>query len=226
MISARVLALSLSSILLAAPVARGEDLSSYRGFQFGMNLPAVVKLVGMKASEARVLHQHPALIQELEWRSGRFPGSSPEPDSVKEIAFSFYNGELFQMVVNYDRYKTEGLSDEDMIEGISKKYGAPTRPEAEILFPSLYNETVKVIARWEDSQYSLNLVRSSYQTSFGMILSSKRLDALAQTAITDAIRQNEQEGPRREADRQKKQEDEDRVKEAKARLANKPNFRP
>jgi len=226
MIRAHILAISLSSLVLAAPVASREDFSTYRGFQFGMNLSAVVKLVGMRASEARVIHQRPALIQQLDWRPSRYPGSSPAPDSVKDIVFNFYNGELFQMVVNYDRYKTEGLSDEDMIESISTKYGPATRPDAEILFPSLYNETVKVIARWEDPQYSLNLVRSSYQTSFGMVLYSKRLESGAQTAIAEAVRMNEQEGPQREADRQKKQEDEDRVKDEKARLANKPRFRP
>jgi hypothetical protein len=88
---------------------------------------------------------------------------------VKGILFSFCNGELFRMVVNYDRCKTEGLTDADMIEAISANYGTATRPAAEIIFPSVYNESVKVIARWEDPQYSFNLVRSSSQPSFGML---------------------------------------------------------
>lgn len=226
MIRSHTLGICMASILVAAPMARGEDLSTYRGYQFGMNVPSVLKLASMKPSEVRMIHQTPALIQQLDWRSGRFPGSSPAADSVKDISFTFYNGELFQMVVNYDRYKTEGLSDQDMIEAISKQYGTATRPEAAILFPSLYNETVKVIARWEDPLYSFNLVRSSYQSSFGMVLYSKRLDALSQAAIAESVLKKEQEGPLREAERQKKQDDEDRIKETKARLANKPAFRP
>jgi hypothetical protein len=191
-----------------------------------MNLPAVVKLVSMNSSEARVIHQRPALIQELDWQPTRYPGSLPDADPVKGIVFSFCNGELFRMVVNYDRYKTEGLTAEDMIQGISTKYGAATRPTADIIFPSIFNETVKVIARWEDPQYSLNLVRSSYQPAFGMILYSKQLDALARTAVTEALRLDEQEAPQRDADKQRKQADENRVKEEKARLVNKESFRP
>jgi len=227
MISAHILTLSIPWTLLAASLACAADLSRYRDFQFGMNLPAVVKIVSMSPSEAKVIHQRPALIQDLDWPLGRYLRSSPaDAGPVKDILFSFCNGELFRMVVNYDRYKTEGLTAEDMIDGISAKYGTATRPTAEILFPSILNERVKVIARWEDSEYSFDLVRSSYQPEFAMVLYSKRLDALAQTAITEALRLNEQEAPQREADRQKKQEGENRVKEEKARLANKASFRP
>jgi hypothetical protein len=129
-------------------------------------------------------------------------------------------------VVNYDRYKTEGLTAEDVAAAISAKYGAATRPDAEIVFPSIFNESVKVVARWEDAENSISLVRSSYQPGFAIVMYSKRLDALAQTAVTEALRLDEQEAPQREADLQKKQEVENLVKEAKARLANKASFRP
>lgn len=226
MIRAHILAISISSIVLATAMARGEDLSMYREFHFGMNLPQVAKLVGMNSSEARVIHQRPALIQELEWQPFRYPGSIPDADPVKSLLFSFCDGELFRMAVNYDRYKTDGMTAEDMVQAVSAKYGAATRPAAEIVFPSIYNETVKVIARWENPQYSLSLVRSAFQPSFGLILSSKQLDARARTSITEALRLDEQEAPQRDADRQKKQEDENHVKEEKARLANKASFRP
>jgi|SRR5579864_9160518 len=226
MISAHIFALTISSIVLGAPLACAADLSTYREFQFGMKLPAVVKLVGMSSSEARMIHQRPALIQDLDWQPNRYPGALPDGGPMKGILFSFCNGELFRMVVNYDRYKTEGLTAEDMIEGVSAKYGTATRPAAEIIFPSLYNETVKVIARWEDPQYSFNLVRSSYEPGFAMVLFSKQLDMLAQAAITEARRLDEQEAPQREADRQRKQQEESRVKEEKARLVNKAIFRP
>jgi hypothetical protein len=226
MISTHILAIAISSIVLAAPGACGEDLSTYRQFQFGMKLPVVVKLLGTNPPETRVIHQRPALIQELDWQPIRYPGSLPEADPVKGILFSFYDGELFRMVVSYDRYKTEGLNSGDMIEGISTKYGTATRPATEIIFPSIYNETVKVIARWEDSQYSFNLVRSSYQPVFGMVLYSKQLDALVRTAVTEALRLDSQEAPLKEAERQSKQDENNRVKEEIARLANKTSFRP
>src|SRR3989475_12697087 len=102
MIGAHIFAISILSTVLASPLACAADLSSYREFQFGMNLPVVVKLVRMNPSDAKVIHQRPELIQELDWQSVRFPGSSPDTDPVRDILFSFCNGELFRMVVNYD----------------------------------------------------------------------------------------------------------------------------
>ena len=215
---------------LSAPWIHGQDLSRYREFQFGTDLLSVTKQTGMKPSEAKTIHQRPALIQELEWQPQHFlGGSSLQTDPVEGVLFSFYNGELFRMVVNYDRYKTEGLTDKDMIEAISEKYGTATRPRGKtISFSSsqVYNDSEKVIASWEDAQSSFNLFRSSYQPTFGMVAFSKRLDALARAAVAEAIRLDEQEAPEREAERQRKQEEENRTAQEKSRLANKATFRP
>src|SRR6266705_6009735 len=229
MISARSLTISIFWVVVSTPLTHAQDLSRYREFQFGMNVVAVAKQADVKPSEARVIHPRPAVIQELEWRPQRFLASSPQVDPVKEILFSFYNGELFRMVVNYDQHKTEGLTDEDMVEAISARYGTATRPDAKIvLFSSfqVYNDSEKVIARWEDSQYSFNLFRSSYQPTFGILVLSKRLDALAGAAIVEAIRLDEQEAPEREIERQTKQDEENHAAQEQARLVNKPSFRP
>ena len=225
MMSIRIFAISALTAVLAAPVLGAVDLSRYREFQFGMNLPTVAKQAGLKPSEAKLIHQRPALIQELEWQPRSLPGS-PVQDSVKDVRFSFYNGELFQMVINYDRYRTEGLTAEDLVESISAKYGTPTKPAGEMVFPSIYDESVKILARWEDAEYSFNLVRSSYQSSFGVIGFSKRLDTLVQAATTEARRLDQQEAPQREIDRNRKEEDEKRGEQEKARRVNRPGFRP
>jgi hypothetical protein len=91
------------------------------------------------------------------------------------------------MVVSYDQQRTEGLTDRDMVEAISATYGIATQPAAKIvLFSSsyIYNDSEKVIARWEDSQSSLNLFRSSNQPRFGMLIFSKRVDALAAAPLS------------------------------------------
>ena len=217
--------------LLWTPLTHAQDLSRYRGFQFGMNLPTVAKQADVKQSDARALHQRPAIIEELEWRPQSFLRTSPQAqgDPVKDVLFSFYNGELFRMVVNYDPDKTQGLTNDDMVGAISATYGNATRPAAKtISFSSAkgYSETEKVMARWEDSQYSFNLFRSSYQPKFGMVVFSKRLDALARLAVVEAVRRDEQEAPKREVDRLKKEAQETRATEEKARLANKEHFRP
>jgi hypothetical protein len=229
MITACILAVSVFCAMLSTPMIYAQDLSRYREFQFGMNLPAVAKKADLKLSEARAVHQRPAMIQELEWRPQRSLAALPQADPVKDVLFSFYNGELFRMVVNYDSHKTEGLTSDDMVEAISATYGTATKPAAKMIsFSSSqgYSESEKVMARWEDSQYSFNLFRSSYQPTFGMVVFSKRLDALAQLAIVEAMRLDEQEAPQREMERQKKEDEEKRAAQEKVRPANKENFRP
>jgi hypothetical protein len=205
-----------------APSLFARDLSSYREFQLDNNLPAVAKQAGMEPAEAKVIHQRPGTeIQELSWRA--------EPaDSVKGIVFSFYNGELFRMVVDYDRYNTEGLTAQDMIEAISATYGAAADPSAAITVPSAYggDETAKVIARWEGSDWSFNLIRFKYEPSFALVAFSKRLDTEARAAVDEAVRLDRQEAPQREIARQNKEDEEKRLKQEKARLANRPDFRP
>jgi hypothetical protein len=217
--------------LLSTPLTHAQDLSRYRDFQFGMNLPTVAKRADLKQSDARAVHQRPARIEELDWRPQSFLKTSPQAqgDPVKDVLFSFYNGELFRMVVNYDPDRTKGLTNDDMVGAISATYGNATRPAAKTInFSSAqgYSETEKVMARWEDSQYSFNLFRSSYQPKFGMVVYSKRLEALARLAVVEAIRRDEQEAPQREVERQRKEAQETRSAEEKARLSNKENFRP
>jgi hypothetical protein len=219
-------------MVFLTPLIYGQDLSGYRQFQFGADLPSIAKQTGMKPSEATTIHERPALIQELEWQSSYLYATSPalKSDSARSLLFSFYNGHLFRIVVNYDRYKTEGLTDADMIEAVSLKYGTATRPataKSISLFSSqIYSDSQHVIAYWEDAQYAFNLFRSSYEPTFGMVVVSKSLDALARTAIVEAVQLDVQEAPRRELERHKKQEEENRVAQEKARLANKAVFRP
>jgi hypothetical protein len=224
--------ISMTALLTAATVAPlfshtlfAGDLSSYRDFRLGMNLQSVEKQSETKAYEVKVIHQRPAVIQDLEWRPRDF-NRLAESDPVKDVLLSFYNGQLFRMVVNYDRYKTEGMTAADMIEAISTAYGTAVKPNAEILFPSAASENVKVIARWEDEQYSWNLVRSPYQPSFALVSFSKQLDGLAQAATREAMRLDVQEAPQREAERNRRKADEVSAQLEKARIVNKPSFRP
>jgi hypothetical protein len=203
------------------------DFSHYRGLQFGMNLSAAAKEAGTQPGDAKLLHQRPASIQEMEWQPRRsMPTDPANADPVKQGLLYFFNGELFRIIVTYDRYKVEGMTAEDMIEGISATYGAATRPKGEIAFHSNYAEVANVLARWEDPEYSYNLVRTGDQASFAMVLYSKRLDALAQAAIVEALRLDAQEAPQREIEKQKDQAEADRMVREKARSENKPNFRP
>ena len=199
MIGART-ALGILCGVLGTSMLGAGDFSSYRGFQFGMDLSAAAKQAGMNSSEAIVLHQHPALIQQLDWRP-RWPvqAKQVQADPVEDGLLSFYNGELFRIVVTYDRYRMEGMSAEDVIDAISQTYGTASRPAAEVEYHSTYGEAAQVIARWEDPGYSYNLVQTGNRSSFAMILYSKRADAAAQAAIVEAVRLETQEAPQRDA---------------------------
>lgn len=222
MTSARLLMFPLVFAGLMTSTLHAGEFSSYRRLQFGTNLTTVAKEAGTNPTDARTVHKRPALIQEMDWR----PRAAALTDPMKEGLLCFFNGDLFRIVVTYDRYKIEGMTTEDLIEAISATYGKATRPTAEIAYHSIYGESAPVIARWEDPEYSYDLIRTGDQSSYAMVLYSKRLDAKAQAAIVEAVRLEAQEAPQREIDQQKKRDDEDRLVLEKARLANKPNFRP
>ena len=180
----------------------------------------------MDPSQAKVIHRRPALIQDLEWRPQSL-GWSSKTESVEKVVFSFYDGELFRIVVNYDRYRTEGLTTDDIVEAISATYGMAAKPPALAkAAQGPYGDQEEVLARWEDPQYRFDLIRSSYGPSFRLIGVLKRLEAPAQAAIMEATRLDEQEAPQRDAERIAREEETERVKLEKARLVNKPKFRP
>ena len=212
--------------LLSASALYSADFSTYRGLHFGMNTTAAARIAGTPPSEAQIVHRRPALIQEMEWRPPSYYADKENTDPVKEGLVRFFNGELYRIIVTYDRYKIEGMSTEDMIEGISATYGPASKPGTEIVFHSNYAEAAKVLARWEDSEYTYDLVRTGDQSSYALVLYSKRLDALAQKAIAEAVRLDVQEAPQRAIEELKEQAEAERVIRDRARSVNKPNFRP
>jgi hypothetical protein len=80
----------------------------------------------------------------------------------------------------------------------------------------------KPVATWEDSQYSFNLVRSSFSGDFQLVIYSKRLNAEAEVALAEAVKLEKQEEPQREAKRQTKQTDDLEA----TRQKNQKSFRP
>src|SRR5260370_33207090 len=96
-------------LLLTAPLLRGQDLSKYRHFTFGMSLARVLERTDQKMADVKVIHGRPALIEELTWWPPNLAGTS-QSDSVQAILFSFYNGELYRLAASDDRRAIEGLT--------------------------------------------------------------------------------------------------------------------
>jgi hypothetical protein len=193
-------------ILLSTSQFRAQDLSMYRNFSFGMTLADISKQIDKKPSDSTVIHERPALIEELTWLPIQPYDLSRPAEPVDQILFSFYNGALYRMLVTYEDSATKGLTDEDMIRAVSAKYGVATRPVAAVVnFPMnpSYKATEKVIARWEDPQYSVNLFRS-YGDTFALVMFTKQLDTQAGISIAESVKLEQQEAPLKEAARVKK----------------------
>ncbi len=216
--------LCLVVLLLTSPWLRAQDLSRYRNFTLGMSLTKLLERTEEKISDVKMIHGRPALIQELTWWPPNVLGTSVRADSVEQVLFSFYNGELYKIFVTYDRPSTEGLTEADMVKSISAKYGPATivAPEVDSATSDRYNSKKKPVASWEDAQYSFSLVRSYFNDVLGLVAVSKLTNAQAELAIAEAVTLDEQEGPKREAERQKKQMDDLEV----ARQKNQKSFRP
>ena len=214
----------LLGVMPAATVAK--DLSKYRNFQLGTDLPTIAKQVGASASQAKAIQLRPALIQELEWRPQSL-GSSAQTESVQEVVFSFYNGELFRIAIKYDRYETEGMTADDLIGAISGAYGIAEKPiPSANAIKEQYGNQEEIIARWQDSKNCFSLIRSSYGPSFRLVGVLKRLEAPVQTSITEAKRLDDQEAPQRDAARIAGEKETEQARLEKSRLVNKPKFRP
>jgi hypothetical protein len=211
-------------LLLFVPLLRAQDLSKYRHFTLGMSVTRVLERTGQKMADVKLIHGRPALIQEVTWWPPNLPGTSYQSDTVEQILFSFYNGELYKISVTYDQTSTEGLTEEDMVKSISAKYGPTTYVALAIDYATndRYGAKQTPVASWEDTQYSFNLVRSSFTDHLGLIIYSKRVNVEADLAIAEAVKLEQQEGPQKEADRLKKQTDDLET----ARQKNRKIFRP
>jgi hypothetical protein len=224
MVSRSALALFLFTAVSVTSLA--EDLSKYRAFQFGTDLPTVAEGIGASASQAKLIHSRPALVQELEWRPQSL-GSSPKVESAQKVVFSFYNGTLFRISVKYDRYETEGLTTEDFVEAISAMYGPPAKLPAPVTpAKESYGDQEEAVARWEDPQYRFDLLRASYGPTYTLIGNLKSLEVPVQAANVEATRLDNLEAPQREAARAAKEQDAKAATLEKARIVNKAKFRP
>jgi hypothetical protein len=216
------------SLILSGQMASAQDISRYRVYALESSLAAVSAASGAREADAKTLHERPATIQELQWRAPYVSSGDTLADPVREIAFTFYNDALYQVVVNYDRDRTEGLTNKDILDALSATYGVPalasartrTSPPAEA-FPDGI-----VLARWETAESLVTLIRGSDTPEFQLMLISKPLSTRARSAIREAIRLDAIEAPRRESQQRKKEAGDASAARDKTRVTNKAAFRP
>ena len=145
------------------------------------------------ASDLKVIHHRPAVIQELSWRPryGARRAACPDTESVEQVVFGFHDGRLFRVTVDYDREQTKGLIDADMVEAISAVYGPP----GQALGVEEATGAVRV-RRFRHSYRAVGVTRTTqscctdcprYATSFRLIVTAEPIAALARTAAARAL---------------------------------------
>jgi hypothetical protein len=224
--------LTLATLLFlsfGASICDAQDLSTYRGFRLGADTQEIGQHLGSQTTDLRVIHQRPVVIEDLDWTVRQSSGAPLAAESLSGIKFSFYDHQLFRMVVTYDSRTTEGLTDDDVIEAISVQYGkaAALKGVVDVApLDALFPDNRNAVAVWQSPEYSYTLVKAAYSRTYGLIIVSKARAELAKTAAEQSVRLDKIEAPDKAFELQRKQ-DADRIDaDAKARLANKPNFRP
>ena len=228
MTSLRTVAAACIVCVLSAHPLVAQDLSRYREFVLESSVASVVKISGTREADAKLRHSRPAKIQELEWRAPYVQsGSGTAADPVRDIMFSFYDDQLYQVVVTYERERMEGLTNEDVIESISATYGVALLQSTPRAAPfTTANTDAKVVAQWENAVSLLTLTRGTYPSRFQLVLVSKALHLRALAAIKEALRLDAQEAPQRELDQRKKDVVNAGLASDRARVANKAAFKP
>ena len=225
--STRPLVIALG-LILSGHLAFAQDMSRYRDYALESSVDSVMMAIGTRVSDVKTLHQRPAAIQQLEWRAPYADSRDTSVDPVRDISFTFYNDALYQVIVNYHRDRTEGLTNSDIVESLSAVYGAPTLAPARTRtsLPAEAFANSIVIARWENAESLLSLIRGPYASEVQLVLISKPLSARARSAVREAMRLDTLEAPRREEEKRKKEVVDASAARDKARLANKAAFRP
>lgn len=225
---ARALAVAAVALALTGHPASAQDLSRYREYVLGSSLDAVITATRTRAPDTKVLHERPAKIQELEWRAPYVRSGSALADPVRQVVFTFCDDQLYQVLVTYDRERTAGLTDSDIVGSLSATYGVPVlaSTRAPMASPAGAPSDSVVVARWEDAASSLTLLRGAYSPDFQLILLSKALSARARSAVREAIRLDGVEAPRRELEQRRRDAADAIAAAEQTRGTNKAAFKP
>jgi hypothetical protein len=222
--SARILSIAVV-LVFSAQVGSAQDLSRYRGYVLESSVESVVATSGTRAPDVKTLHQRPAEIREFQWRTPYASSAAALADPVRGIVFTFCDDALYQIVVNYDRDRTNGLKSGEIIESLTALYGAPVLRLARSR-PAAALHGAVVLEQWDSPASSLTLLRDEYTAEFQLVLIAKALSTKARSAIREAGRLDAIDAPRRELEERKKEVADAATARDKIRTTNKAAFRP
>jgi hypothetical protein len=211
----------------ARTVTAEPGLPSYRGMTLGDPLQIVLAKLQIPEADVKAVHDDPMPIQRITWRPRPYVSGTPgEAESVAEMMLTFYAGRLAQIAVTYDRARTHGLTDADMLEALAGPYGAPllvsTPTQAAVTPPGAQVS----IGQWEDGDTRVILWREQFPNRVGLVITSKGSQAALEQAIADGMRLETAAAPARELARRTAEAETIRARDEKIRLENKAKFKP
>jgi hypothetical protein len=225
----RVSLLTLIGVLtLVVPSTSAETvLSQYRGVTLGESMQVVVDRLHLVASDIKVVHERPTVVQEVTWRPHRFvSGTTVDPDPLSEMVLTFHAGRLARVTAIYDRERTKGLTNADLHDVLGSVYG----PSLLVAVPTQRTVTPpadrQTIAHWEDAETELLLWRENYPNRVGLTITSIVGDLALQEAIADGVRLTSAEAPARDLARRSAEAAATLARDEKIRLENKAKFKP
>ncbi len=221
----------LVALLLAAAAAPAAAQApfQYREYTLDSTVIAMAAIDEARTTAPKTLHAGPAVIQEIVWRA---PYTGPSGDDpVYDVALTFLNDQLYQVIVTYERDRMAGLTDHDVIAMLSQTYGRALLRDARTAATAIDADVrpdMGVVAQWEDATARLLLLRSRSTgwRQYQLALVSRRLNAQARGAIVDARRMDALAAPQVERERRAQDAAGRAAADSKARDANKATFRP
>jgi hypothetical protein len=223
----RRLTISAACVILAAVLTSAAELSRYREFDLGSSLADVTAVTRSAPRDLKTVHAQPALLQEVKWQP-RYMTGAPVADrsSIDEMVFSFVDDRLFRMTVSYDRSRTTGLTDADMIAAVTELYGVPADSPASTRTRAGVEDGVVILAQWQQADAQVALRRGQYTDLFSLAITSISLEPAARKARAEALVIEAREAPAREAALEKKRADDQQKAEEQVRTTNMKQFRP
>src|SRR6185503_1442998 len=179
----------------------------YRDFALGSSVSAIATLTETRSTDVTVVHERPAVMQELRWIPSTFGVAGrlrSRGEGIQQVVFSFYENQLYKMMVDYERSETKGMTDRDMVDAITAVYGpasSATIPKERTDAGGAETTASRVVARWNAPGYAVAVSRWAYGGAWRLTVESTDLARLARTADERAILLDVKEGPQREADR-------------------------
>jgi hypothetical protein len=183
----RVIVVALCIAASSATLLTAQTRPRYRTYEMGDDLRTIARQIGVPSPPDLVLPRPLGVVEELRWRAEYVRrGTASSGDPVARLVFSFYEDQLFRIVIDYSPDRTEGMTEADLVAAVSRVYGPPAKrsqpPDRVGSHPQLADDVV--IAQWTESAYQVALLTVPGQSAFRLIVSFSRLEALARAAGT------------------------------------------